>query len=150
MEDILYKNSVSDIRIREMVTKIGNNDLSLSSLKKITLRSSKGEKEDTIILPLNNQNYLCDFDVAFVELQFDNINFQLSKQSCPLIIKQDNIYKSYEINADDNYNLKLLYIEMKDQNSEPNEKLIVSIDNNHGYSQYNPPVVNPVNPGTSA
>lgn len=147
MEDILYKNSVSDIRIREMVTKTGNNDLSLSSLKKITLRSSKGEEEDTIILPLNNQNYLCDFDVAFIELQFDNINFWLIGESCPLVIKQDNIYKSYEINNDNN-NLKLLYVEMEDQNSEPNEKLIVSIRNTN--SQFNPPVINPVNPGTSA
>lgn len=146
MEDILYKNSVSDIRIREMVTKTGNNDLSLSSLKKITLRSSKGEEEDTIILPLNNQNYLCPFDVAFVELQFDNINFQLSGESCPLIIKQDNIYKIYVIKNGNN-NLNLSYVEIKDQNSEPNKKLIVSIDKS---SQYIIPGVNPVNPGTSA
>ena len=146
MEDILYKNSVSDVRIREMVTKTENNDLSLSSLKKITLRSLKGDEEDTITIPLNNQNYLCDFDVAFVCLQFDNINFQLNSESCPLVIKQDNIYKIYLINNANN-NLNLLYAEMKDQNSEPNKKLIVSIDKS---SQYIIPGVNPVNPGTSA
>lgn len=145
MEDILYKNSVSDIRIREMVTKAENNDFSLSSLKKITLRSFMGDKEKTLVLPIDDQNTLCDFKIGFVELQFNNINFQLGN-GCPLVIKQDNIYKVYRFEAQDNNDLNLLYVEMKDQNSEPNETLIVSISDEDGYSQYNPPETNPNNP----
>lgn len=148
MEDILYKNSVSDIRIREMVTKTGNNDFSLGGLKKIILRSFRGDKEETVVLPLNNQNYQCDFKVGSVELQFNNVNFQLGNNVCPLVIKQDNIYKIYQISTENDDILNLIYTEQKDQDSETNETLIISISDNDEFNSHIPPEVNPNNPGT--
>lgn len=148
MEDILYKNSVSDIRIREMVTKAKNNDFSLGGLKKIILRSFRGDKEETVVLPLDNQNYSCTFKVGSVELQFNNVNFQLGNNVCPLVFKQDNIYKIYEISTEDDDILNLIYTEQKDQDSETNETLIISISDNDEYNSNIPPEVIPNNPGT--
>lgn len=103
MEDILYKNSATDIRIREMANIKNTMDFSVEKIKKIIVHYTNNEDEqstdytiDVTNIPLEDNIQLGNnIMLKYTEIVFDNSSIVLFGEFNNICVKSNNDFIYY-------------------------------------------------------